>query len=120
MLDFAKINVTQRDHPMQTLTEKRKQTRFYGIFPVLLRFPGKRGEQPDPHTLADNVSQGGLYLQLPYALDAGTTLYALIKLPSGAKLAVYGQVVRAEQKSKVLFGIAICFRRSRLFSSSAE
>lgn len=104
---------------MHTSTEKRKQSRLYGIFPVLLRIPGKRGEQPEPHTLADNISQGGLYLQLPYALDAGTTLYALIKLPSGAKLATYGQVLRAEQKSQALFGMAICFRRSRLFSGFA-
>jgi hypothetical protein len=105
---------------MQISTEKRKQPRFNGVFPVLLRIPGQRGEQPEPHTLADNVSQGGLYLQLPYALDAGTALCALIKFPSGAKLAVYGQVVRTEQKSQVLFGMAICFRRTRLLSSFAE
>ena len=101
---------------MQTSMEKRKQPRLYGLFPVLLRIPDKRGEQPEPHTLAYNVSQGGLYLQLPYALDAGTTLYTLIRLPSGAKLAAYGQVLRAEQKSQALFGMAISFRRSRLFS----
>ena len=73
----------------------------------------------DSHTLADNVSQGGLYLQLPYALDTGTTLYALINMPSGAKVAAYGLVLRAEQKDRTLFGMAICFRRCRLFSSFA-
>ncbi len=105
---------------MHTLTEKRKQPRFNGVFPVLLRIPGKRGEKPEPHTLVDNISQGGLYLQLPYALDTGTPLFALIKFPSGAKLAVSGQVVRAEQKNQVLFGMAICFQRSRLLSSFSE
>lgn len=101
---------------MHSSSEKRAQARLHGSFPVFLRFDRGYGEQVEAHTLADNISQGGLYLQLPYALDKGTKLFALIAMPSGAKLATYGHVLRVEQKNQSLFGMAICFHRSRLFA----
>ena len=101
---------------MESSTEKRKQPRLFGTFPVLLRSTGKSGERLKIYALADNVSEGGLYLQLPYILDSDIMFFALIGLPSGAKLATYGRVLRAEQKNNTLYGVALCFHRSRLFS----
>jgi hypothetical protein len=104
---------------MQTSMEKRQQFRIYGLFPVFLNIDEKCGEKHKVHALADNVSSGGLYLHLPYALDTGTKLFALIGLPSGAKLAGLGQVLRVEQKDQTLFGMAISIDRNRLISDFA-
>jgi len=104
---------------MQTATEKRQQPRLYGAFLVRLRMADHEGELHKSHTLADNVSQGGLYLQLPYALKAGTPLFLLINLPSGAKLAAHGHVLRAEPQNQTLFGMAIGFHRTRLLPAIA-
>jgi hypothetical protein len=104
---------------MQKATEKRQQPRLYGAFSVHLHIANQAVEQQKSHTLADNVSQGGLYLQLPYALEAGTSLFLLINLPSGAKLAAFGQVLRTEPQNHTLFGLAIGFHRTRLLPAVA-
>lgn len=104
---------------MQTVIEKRRQPRHSGVFPVRLHFISPLGDQRKIHTLADNVSQDGLYLQLPYHLDTGSTLFVVLTLPSGAKLAAFGQIVRTETKNQALFGVAIGFHRTRLLSAAA-
>ncbi len=105
---------------MQTSTEKRKQSRIYGVFPVFLHIGENRVENNRVHTLAHNVSSGGLYLHLPYAVDTDSKLFILIGgLPSGTKLAAYGHVLRSEQKDTALFGIAIRILRNRLISGVA-
>jgi hypothetical protein len=104
---------------MQTATEKRQQPRHIGFFPVRLHFASPSGDQRKIHTLADNVSQDGLYLQLPYHLATGSSLFIVLTLPSGAKLAAFGRIVRTETKNQALFGLAIGFHRTRLLSAAA-
>lgn len=104
---------------MQTAAEKRQQPRHIGVFPVRLHFASPSGDQRKIHTLADNVSQDGLYLQLPYHLDIDSSLFVVLTLSSGAKLAAFGQIIRTESKNQVLFGLAIGFHRTRLLSAAA-
>jgi len=102
---------------MNTAKENRQQTRHYGTFSVELRGTKSAIDPLKIHTIADNVSQGGLYLQMPYAVNIGSTLFLLIRLPNGVKLATLGQVLRLEPKGQSLFGLAFRFRRSRLLTS---
>jgi hypothetical protein len=104
---------------MQAATEKRQQPRHIGVFPVRLHFTSPSGDRLKIHTLADNASQDGLYLQLPYHLDIGSTLFVVLTLPSGAKLAAFGQILRTESKNQALFGLAIGFHQTRLLSAAA-
>jgi hypothetical protein len=115
--DFSKMSKEQRS--MNTEKEKRQQPRHYGTFSVQLRSAKPAKQLLKVHTIADNISQGGLYLQMPYDVDIGSILFLLIGFPNGAKLAAFGQVLRLESKNQSLFGVAICFRHSRLLTSLA-
>lgn len=92
----------------------RGQKRWYGLFPVLVRgqYPG--GQFFETHTLADNISDGGLYLQLPGNLLPCERLFSLTRLPGGASLAALGRIVRQEKQGHGLSGLAVRFSRSRL------
>jgi hypothetical protein len=94
--------------------ERRAEKRLKGIFPVRVRGITASGQLFEMHTLADNISEGGLYLQLPYALHVGMSLFALVRLPGGASLAARGRIVREEAKQTGLSGIAVCFSHRRL------
>lgn len=94
--------------------DRRNETRLEGFFPVRVRGVKEDGQLFEINTLADNISQGGLYLQIPHALHAGMSLFTLTRLPGGASLAAQGRIVREETKSQGLTGIAVCFSRRRL------
>ena len=85
-----------------------------GPFPVRLRGVDTAGHVFQTHTLADDLSQGGLYLQLPYAIAPGTRLFILTQLASGATVATRGRVLRTDAKPHGLSGIAVHFSRARL------
>jgi len=72
------------------------------------------GERIKAHTMTDNISHGGLFLQLPQALKLGSVLFTFTQLHSGARLAARGKVVRVETKAYGFSGYAVCFRRPRL------
>lgn len=95
-------------------TERRKQIRFYGAFPALVRGLTDTGQNFATHTLVDNISHSGLFLQLPRILLPRTRLFALIRLPGGAGLAVRGRIIRKETKPYGLTGVAVCFSRTHL------
>lgn len=99
--------------------ERRNETRLKGIFPVRVRGVTEAGQLFEMHTLADNISQGGLYLQLPYALQIGMSIFTLTRLPGGASLAARGRIVREETKSQGLTGVGVCFSRHRLIPTPA-
>ena len=104
---------------MNTTKEKRRQPRHYGIFSVQLRSAKPAKQLLKVHTIADNVSRCGLYLQMPYDVDIGSILFLLIRLPNGAKLAAFGQVLRLEPRKQSLFGVALRFLHIRFLPSLA-
>ena len=99
--------------------EQRAQHRIHGVFPVRVRGVTSGGQPFETHTLADNISSGGLYLQLPRLLPHGARLFTLTRLPGGARLAARGRVLRAESKEHELSGLAVRFSRSRLLPRAA-
>ncbi len=97
--------------------ERREESRLQGPIPVYVRGKTETGQVFRTHTLIDNVSQGGLYLQLPYTVLPGSGLFAYTKLPSGARLAARGCVLRTESKSHGLSGVAVSFKCTRMFAN---
>ncbi|MFI3195905.1 MAG: PilZ domain-containing protein [Methylococcaceae bacterium] len=98
--------------------EQREAFRLHGPFPVFVHGKTVDGNVFKMFTLLDNVSHGGLYLQLPYVLAIGTGLFAYTRLPSGAKLAAKGRVLRTETKDDGLVGVALGFKHTRVFAAA--
>jgi hypothetical protein len=94
--------------------ERRRETRFNGFYPLLLRVKNTEGKQIKSHTVADNLCSGGLYFQFPQALPAGIRLFILIHLSESIRIAANGQVLRNESKPNGLTGMAIRFSRTRI------
>ena len=72
------------------------------------------GERIKIHTVTDNISQSGLFLQTPHPLKLGSVVFTFTELLSGARLAARGKVVRVERKEHGLSGLAVCFSQPRL------
>lgn len=99
--------------------ERRRQKRLYDLFPVQVRgrYPG--GRFFEISTLAENISDGGLFLQLPSHLLPCERLFSLTRLPGGASLAARGVIVRQETQRHGLNGVAVCFSHRRLIPASS-
>lgn len=82
--------------------------------PVFIHGVSKTGERVKAHTIMDNISQGGLFLQSAQTLKLGSYVFTFTRLLSGAGLAARGKVVRIEKNNNGLSGLAICFSQSRL------
>ncbi|MEI7840814.1 MAG: PilZ domain-containing protein [Methylococcaceae bacterium] len=92
----------------------RRDKRIYGVFPVFLRGNDVGEHKIKTQTIVDNISQGGLFLQLPQFLSCGTTLFTLVKLPNNIFLAAKGEIVRVENKEHELKGFGVRFKQTRL------
>lgn len=93
--------------------EQRQHIRLYGNYSIQVRI-AEPNERLNFFTVTDNIGEGGLYMQIPHTVDVGASLFLVVGLPTGAKLASFGRVLRTEPKSHGLFGIAVQFWRSRL------
>lgn len=102
------------DQPISPPHESRQQVRAYGAFPLRIRGDDGGGKHFELTSLADNVSSGGFYAQLPRAVALGALLFVLVWLPGGSLVAARGVVLRVEPKPFGLYGIAVRFRRARL------
>ena len=94
--------------------ERRGQKRLYGLFPAQIRVRYSGGRVFEISTLAENISDGGLYLQIPRHLLPCERIFSLTRLPGGASLASHGFIVRQESPSHGPSGVAVRFSRSRL------
>ena len=79
-------------------SEQRIEKRSPIVCKVYVHGITESGKQIKIHTLTDNISQGGLFLQSPYALKLGSYIFTFTWLPSSAGLAAQGKVVRIEEK----------------------
>ncbi|MGZ5011342.1 MAG: PilZ domain-containing protein [Methylobacter sp.] len=100
--------------------QRRRQKRWYGLLPVLVRGHYADGRTFKTHTLVDNISDGGFYLQLPHCLLPCDRIFGLTLLPGGASLAAQGRIVRQEPQDHGLQGAAVCFSNSRLIPASSS
>jgi len=80
----------------------------------------EKGEAFEANTLLDNISASGLYMRLAKQVNLGERLFTIIHLPSflpdeesSGRIATRGVVLRSEQRSGDLCGLAIKFTRYR-------
>jgi hypothetical protein len=100
--------------------ERRRETRLYGFYPLLIRVKKSSGQQLNTHSVADNVSSGGLYFQSPQALSVGQKIFTFIQLPEGTGIAARGRVLRNEPQPLDLAGMAIHFSHTRIIPLPAR
>jgi hypothetical protein len=65
-------------------------------------------------TSTENISKCGLFMQLTYLLDYGSSLFTFIVLPNGTGFATMGEIVRIENAESAMKGLAVRFIHSRL------
>lgn len=113
-LDAGRKTAFGMTNPPVFFRDRRAAPRIHGALPVRVRGVTASSEVFETHTLADNLSPGGLYLQLPRALLPGCKLFTVTRLPGGVVVAARGAVVRTESKPHGLSGVAVRFTRTRL------
>ena len=96
------------------LMDMRKSARVYGSSPVVRRGFDESGCMFKANSLVDNISSGGLYMQLGRPVAEGSRLFAVVQLVSGATIAARGFVARVEPRPHGLSGVAVRFTRTRL------
>jgi hypothetical protein len=94
--------------------DMRKSARVYGSFPVRMRGFDGSACTFKANSLVDNISSGGLYMQLGRPVAVGSRLFAVVQLVSGATIAARGFVARVEPRPHALSGVAVRFTRTRL------
>ena len=97
-----------------SLKDMRKSIRVHGCFPAWIRGFDKSGRAFHESFLVDNISSGGLFVQLNRPVAEGSRLFAAVQLASGATIAARGLVSRVEQRPHNLTGVAVRFTRARL------
>ncbi len=96
--------------------EMRKSARVCGSFPVRMHGIDDSGYPFKANSLVDNISSGGLYMQLGRHLAVGSRLFVVVQLVVGATIAARGRVARVERRPHGLCGVAVRFTRTRLLS----
>lgn len=100
--------------------ERRQKPRVYEPFFTVVRGVDGEGKSIEVNTLLDNISASGLYMRLAKRVKLGERLFMIIHLPSflpdeqeTGRIAAMGVVLRSEQRSGDLCGLAIRFIRHR-------
>jgi hypothetical protein len=97
--------------------DMRKTARVYGSFPVRMRGFDESGRVFKTNSLVDNLSAGGLFMQIGRRVAEGSRLFVLVRFMTGAIVAARGVAVRIEQRPHGLFGVAVRFTHARLLPS---
>ncbi len=94
--------------------ERRRKVRVIQTLPVSVSGVDASGKAFQAHTLLDNLSACGLYMQLPRRVDPGSHLEIHIQysdqLPT-ARIAASGVVRRTEERAHGLYGIGVEFTK---------
>jgi|GEM_PF-6489571 len=96
--------------------EQRTNARAVMACPVYIHGLSAGGGRIKAYSVTDNICQDGLFLQIPQSLPLGSSVFTIIQMFHGAKLAARGMVVRVEKKSPNLSGLAVRFTKSRLIA----
>jgi len=97
-----------------TGSERRASTRLYGSYPARVRGRDQAATRFESTTLVDNISAGGLFLQLNRPLWIGARLFVVVSVLGRTSVAALGTVVRTEPRAQGLNGVAVRFYRSRV------
>ena len=117
MSQAAIVNKPCAASHLHSVRDRREMPRIRTPALVRLRRVGA-GHGADVTSIIDNVGAGGFYVRLMQRPEPGTRLNALIKFVTGsgdtkgtARLAVRGSVLRVEELSGGVYGVAVSIRR---------
>lgn len=103
----------------QTTPDNRRASRIFSAYAASVRATSADERRLKINICVDNISPGGLFVQIPYMLMQGTQLFTFVNTPRSVGLAAIGRIVRIENKGCGLTGIAVCFSQTRLLPLSA-
>ena len=94
--------------------ERRTEHRIHLPFLARVRGVDAKGKSFVVDVQIDNLSSGGLFLRLPFMVNPGARLSAVIRLStsrndSAPKVAAKGLVLRVEPKPEDLYGLGVSF-----------
>lgn len=87
-----------------------------GDFPLRVRGVDTAGQPFHLASLADNLSAGGLYCQLPRSLAKGAPLFIAVEAREGLVIAARASVRRAESRPHGLCGVGVQPSRTRILA----
>ena len=100
--------------------ERRSSPRVYDRFPVRVCGRDSGGARFEIDTLLDDIGFRGLYVRLERNVERGADLFIEVRLSSSnddsvfaPRVAIHGQVLRAEPKPDGSYGVAIEFHQRR-------
>jgi PilZ domain len=99
-------------------TERRTKARIQECFPVTVRV-NRKSEAFKTDTVIENLSSSGLYMKLPFDVEQGTKLFALLLLSpvgsgeSASRVALRGVVTRSDPQPEGTYGVAVVIKQHR-------
>ncbi len=112
---LPKVSMASKFEPsLWQIRERRRKARVFQVMPVHVRGLDLGGEEFRAHTILDNLSAGGLYMQLPRRLEPGSHLDLSIQYSDewpSARIVASGIVRRMEEREGGLHGVAVEFIR---------
>jgi hypothetical protein len=118
-------NATKQGQPSGSRRERRRTERSYATHPVLVRGADAEGCRFRATTVVDDLSAGGLYMQLPQRVNPGAPLLMEIRFVDATRgstgewlrIASRGIVRRAEERPPGLWGLGVEFTSYRLLQA---
>ena len=102
------------------MLERRGHPRICEKFPVKISGVDEAGAEFKTDAILDNLSASGLYVRLPYKIDAGAKLSFIIRISpvpddavSAPRVAAKGVVMRAMPEADGLCGVGVSFTQHR-------
>jgi hypothetical protein len=101
--------------------ERRNRLRIYEQFPARVRAKDSDGDRFEIDAVLDNIGLHGLHMQVAREVGQGTNIFVVVRLTSSndrsvfaPRLALQGNVLRAEPQPDGSYGVAVQVQRRRL------
>lgn len=118
IMSQKRLSRPKRGRAIYDGAERRKKPRICLPFFAKVRGLDTEGKTFVVSATVDNISAGGIYLQLPVRVSRGERLLTITRLcisqtTRGLHVAARGLVVRVDPKPHEMYGVAVSFTRYR-------